>query len=52
MGVADEIVTHGEAKMLLAKYGLDVEGIHRRVVESLESLKGVATGGNRLRAVK
>ncbi|HVF29760.1 MAG TPA: 1-deoxy-D-xylulose-5-phosphate synthase [Pyrinomonadaceae bacterium] len=52
LGVTDEIVTHGDPKLLLAKYDLDAEGIHRRVVESLESLKGVASGGSRLRAVK
>src|SRR5258708_38298557 len=26
MGVPDEIVTHGDPKMLLAKYGLNAEG--------------------------
>jgi 1-deoxy-D-xylulose-5-phosphate synthase len=52
MGVSDEIVTHGDPKILLGHYGLNPDGIHRRVVESLESLKGVSTGGKRLRAVK
>ena len=52
MGVADEIVPHGDPKLLLAGYGLDAAGIRKRVIESLESLEGVSTGGNRLRAVK
>jgi 1-deoxy-D-xylulose-5-phosphate synthase len=52
MGVSDEIVTHGDPKTLLGNYGLDADGIQSRVVESLELLKGVATGGKHLRAVK
>ena len=52
MGVADEIVTHGDPAVLLAKYGLNAEGIHKRVVESLRSSEDVGTGSNRLRAVK
>jgi 1-deoxy-D-xylulose-5-phosphate synthase len=52
MGVADEIVTHGDPKLLLAKYGLDVEGIQRRVIESLRSDEAVPASGSRLRAVK
>ena len=36
MGVADEIVTHGDPKMLLAKFGLNTEGIAAKVKESLE----------------
>src|SRR5436309_4857236 len=38
MGVPDRIVTHGEAKLLLAKYGLDADGIYTRVKESIEVL--------------
>jgi len=51
MGVADEIVTHGDPKHLLAGYGLDVDGICARVKESLESLAERPPGKNRLRAV-
>src|SRR5438067_6192367 len=36
MGVPDRIVTHGDPKLLLAKYGLDSDGIYTRVKESLE----------------
>ena len=52
MGVADEIVTHGDPKKLLAHYGLDADGIYNRVKESLGSLSEMPAGKNRLRAVK
>src|SRR5580765_1942135 len=39
MGVPDRIVTHGDAKLLLAKYGLDSDGIYTRVKESFEVLE-------------
>jgi 1-deoxy-D-xylulose-5-phosphate synthase len=38
MGIPDRLVTHGDAKLLLAKYGLDADGIYTRVKESLEVL--------------
>ncbi|HEY0322766.1 MAG TPA: 1-deoxy-D-xylulose-5-phosphate synthase [Pyrinomonadaceae bacterium] len=38
MGVPDTLVTHGDAKLLLAKYGLDPDGIYRRVKECVEVL--------------
>jgi 1-deoxy-D-xylulose-5-phosphate synthase len=38
MGVPDRIVTHGDPKLLLAKYGLDADGIHSRVKEAVEVL--------------
>src|SRR5215468_1346446 len=38
MGVPDRIVTHGDAKLLLAKYGLDSDGIYTRVKESVDVL--------------
>jgi 1-deoxy-D-xylulose-5-phosphate synthase len=38
MGVPDRIVTHGDPKLLLAKYGLDADGIYTRVKESIEVL--------------
>ena len=52
MGVADEIVTHGDPKVLLARYGLDADGIRDRVIGSLKSLNDVSVGKGRLRAVK
>ena len=38
MGVPDRLITHGDAKLLLAKYGLDADGIYSRVKESIEVL--------------
>jgi 1-deoxy-D-xylulose-5-phosphate synthase len=38
MGVPDTLVTHGDSKLLLAKYGLDPDGIYTRVKESIEVL--------------
>jgi 1-deoxy-D-xylulose-5-phosphate synthase len=35
MGVPDRIITHGDAKLLLAKYGLDSDGIYTRVRECI-----------------
>jgi 1-deoxy-D-xylulose-5-phosphate synthase len=49
MGVPDRIVTHGDAKLLLAKYGLDSDGIYTRVRESLEVLDGRRAGRQRVR---
>src|SRR6266478_4852363 len=39
MGVPDRIVTHGDAKLLLAKYGLDADGIYTRVKEAMDVLE-------------
>jgi 1-deoxy-D-xylulose-5-phosphate synthase len=36
MGVPDRLVTHGDAKLLLAKYGLDADGIYTRVKSCVE----------------
>jgi 1-deoxy-D-xylulose-5-phosphate synthase len=38
LGVPDRWVTHGDAKLLLAKYGLDADGIYTRVRESVIAL--------------
>jgi 1-deoxy-D-xylulose-5-phosphate synthase len=39
MGVPDRIVTHGDPQLLLAKYGLDSDGIYNRVKEAVEVLE-------------
>jgi deoxyxylulose-5-phosphate synthase len=52
MGVADEIVTHGDPKVLLARYGLDADGIRRKVIDTIRTVEDTAAGSNRLRAVK
>jgi 1-deoxy-D-xylulose-5-phosphate synthase len=36
MGIPDRLVTHGDPKLLLAKYGLDADGIYTRVKESID----------------
>jgi 1-deoxy-D-xylulose-5-phosphate synthase len=51
MGVPDRIVTHGDAKLLLAKYGLDAEGIYSRAKAAASDLER-KNAGKRLRAVK
>jgi 1-deoxy-D-xylulose-5-phosphate synthase len=38
MGIPDRLVTHGDPKLLLAKYGLDADGIYMRVRESIDVL--------------
>ncbi|PYS67788.1 MAG: 1-deoxy-D-xylulose-5-phosphate synthase [Acidobacteria bacterium] len=38
MGIPDRLITHGDPKLLLAKYGLDADGIYNRVRESIEVL--------------
>jgi 1-deoxy-D-xylulose-5-phosphate synthase len=50
MGVPDRIVTHGDAKLLLAKYALDAEGIHLKVKQAAADL-GPSQTKKPLRAV-
>lgn len=53
LGVPDKIVTHGDPKRLLAKFGLDADGIYQKTDEVLESLAGPrAERKARLKAVK
>jgi len=51
MGVPDHIVTHGDAKLLLAKYDLNADGIYEKVKTASSEL-GQKSAGKRLRAVK
>jgi 1-deoxy-D-xylulose-5-phosphate synthase len=39
MGVPDRIITHGDPKLLLAKYQLDADGIYTRTREAWEVLE-------------
>src|SRR5204862_8295983 len=39
MAIPDRIVIHGDPKLLLAKYGLDADGIYTRVREAVEVLE-------------
>ena len=52
MGVSDEIVTHGDPKILLARYGLDTEGITSKVIETLDILDERHVNKTRIKAVK
>ena len=52
MGVPDRIVTHGDAKLLLAKYGLDADGIYTRVRETIEILEERRAGKKRLKTLR
>lgn len=52
MGVPDRIVTHGDAKLLLAKYGLDADGIYLKVKENLGSLSAKRDSSKGLKVVK
>jgi 1-deoxy-D-xylulose-5-phosphate synthase len=50
MGIPDRLVTHGDAKLLLAKYGLDADGIYTRVRESVEVLEERRTRRQKVRS--
>ena len=52
MGVPDRIITHGDAKLLLAKYGLDADGIYQRAKETVEILEERRITKKRLKIVK
>ncbi|MBX7170723.1 MAG: 1-deoxy-D-xylulose-5-phosphate synthase [Pyrinomonadaceae bacterium] len=51
MGVPDQIVTHGDPKLLLAQYGLDADGIYNKVKETIEILDASRLGNKRLKIV-
>jgi 1-deoxy-D-xylulose-5-phosphate synthase len=51
MGVPDRIITHGDPKLLLAKYGLDADGIYTRVKQTVEILEERRAGKKRLKIV-
>ena len=52
MGVPDRIVTHGEPKLLLAKFGLDADGIYTKIKETVEILEERRVSKKRLKIVK
>lgn len=52
LGVPDRIVTHGDPKLLLAKYGLDADGIYTKVSDTLEIMDEKRVNNKRIRAVK
>ena len=52
MGVPDRIVTHGDPKLLLAKYSLDADGIYSKIKESLEILDEKRMPAKQVKAVR
>lgn len=52
MGVPDKIVTHGDPRLLLAKYGLDADGIAAKTLESVKALGERKAEPKRLRVVR
>ena len=52
MGVPDRIVTHGDPKLLLAKYSLDADGIYSKIKESLEVLDEKRMPAKQVKAVR
>jgi 1-deoxy-D-xylulose-5-phosphate synthase len=51
MGVPDRIITHGDPKLLLAKYGLDSDGIYTKVKETIEILEERRAGKGRRKVI-
>jgi 1-deoxy-D-xylulose-5-phosphate synthase len=51
MGVPDQIVTHGDPKLLLSQFGLDADGIYKKVKEAV-SRGDRHPKASRLKAVK
>ncbi|MEO6654918.1 MAG: 1-deoxy-D-xylulose-5-phosphate synthase [Pyrinomonadaceae bacterium] len=52
MGVPDRIVTHGDPKLLMAKYGLDADGIYSKVTETLEIMDEKRINKKQIKAVR
>ncbi|HXF42360.1 MAG TPA: 1-deoxy-D-xylulose-5-phosphate synthase [Pyrinomonadaceae bacterium] len=49
MGVSDEIVPHGDAKGLLASFGLNAQGIAQKALEMIDSVKSADQPEKRLK---
>ena len=52
MGVPDRIVTHGDPKLLMAKYGLDADGIYSKVCETLDIMDEKRVSKKQIKAVR
>jgi 1-deoxy-D-xylulose-5-phosphate synthase len=50
IGIPDRIVTHGDPKLLLAKYGLDADGIYTRIKEAVDVLEARRTKHQKITA--
>jgi deoxyxylulose-5-phosphate synthase len=44
IGIPDRLVTHGDQKLLLAKFGLDADGIYTRVKDAVAVLEDRRAG--------
>ena len=51
MGVPNRIVTHGDPKLLMAKYGLDADGIYSKVRETLDIMDEKRLSKKQIKAV-
>ncbi len=52
MGVPDRIVTHGDPKLLMAKYGLDADGIYSKIRETLDIMDEKRVSKKQIKAVR
>ncbi len=52
MGVPDRIVTHGDPKLLLGKYGLDADGIYSKIQETLDIMDEKRVGKKQIKIVR
>ena len=52
MGVPDRIVTHGDPKLLMAKYGLDADGIYSKITETLDIMDEKRINKKQIKAVR
>ncbi|MBP9665257.1 MAG: 1-deoxy-D-xylulose-5-phosphate synthase [Pyrinomonadaceae bacterium] len=52
LGIPDEIVTHGDPKILLAQYGLDADGIRSKAIETLNAIDEGRVEQKRIKAVR
>ena len=52
LGVPDRIVTHGDPKLLMAKYGLDADGIYSKVRETLDIMDEKRLSNKEIKAAR
>jgi 1-deoxy-D-xylulose-5-phosphate synthase len=52
IGVPDKIITHGDAGLLLAKYGLDADGIYTKVKETIEAMRSSAFNSPKVQSIR
>lgn len=52
IGIPDKIITHGDAPLLLAKYGLDADGIYNKVKETLEAMRNSSFNSPKVQSIR